>query len=261
MFQAIRNWRRRRMLATAAIPEPLWRQALEALPFLAICTEDELSRLRERVIVFLSEKSIVGAAGFAVTPLMRVLIAMQACAPALWLDEDCYDGWENVVVYPDEFIIAREFEDEAGVVHRHREQLAGESMPGGPVVLSWSDVEAGADWNSAGMNLVIHEFAHKLDMRNGEANGCPPLPAEIRPHHWQEAMNVAYEHFRARVESGEDTAIDPYAAESPAEFFAVLSEVFFAEPRLLLLEYAGVYDLMRRFYRQDPARRAELLME
>jgi Mlc titration factor MtfA (ptsG expression regulator) len=261
MFATIRNWRRRRMLATAAIPEPLWRQALEALPFLAIYTEDELVRLRERVIVFLSEKGIVGAAGFVVTPLMRVVIAMQACAPALCLDADCYDGWENVIVYPDEFIIAREFEDEAGVVHRHREQLAGESMPGGPVVLSWSDVEAGADWDAAGMNLVIHEFAHKLDMRNGEANGCPPLPTDIRPRHWQEAMTAAYEHFRARVDSGEDTAIDPYAAESPAEFFAVASEVFFAEPALLLHEYASVYDLLRRFYGQDPARRAGLLMQ
>jgi Mlc titration factor MtfA (ptsG expression regulator) len=261
MFEAIRNWRRKRMLATAAIPEPLWRQALEALPFLAIYTEDELRRLRERVVVFLSEKSIVGAAGFVVTPLMRVVIAMQACAPALCLAADCYDGWENVVVYPDEFIISREFEDEAGVVHRHREQLAGESMAGGPVVLSWSDVEAGADWEAAGMNLVIHEFAHKLDMRNGEANGCPPLPADIRPRHWQQAMNVAYQHFRARVDGGENTAIDPYAAESPAEFFAVLSEVFFAEPALLLHEYSVVYDLFRRYYRQDPAQRAELLME
>jgi Mlc titration factor MtfA (ptsG expression regulator) len=261
MFEAIRNWRRRRTLATAAIPELLWRQALQALPFLAIYTEDELKRLRERVVVFLSEKSIVGAAGFAVTPLMRVLIAMQACAPTLWLDADCYDGWENVVVYPDQFIVAREFEDEAGVVHRHREALAGESMPGGPVVLSWPDVEAGADWDVAGMNLVIHEFAHKLDMRNGEANGCPPLPADIQPHDWQQAMRLAYEHFRTLVESGVDTAIDPYAAESPAEFFAVLSEVFFAEPALLLHEYAAIYDLLRRFYRQDPARRAELLME
>jgi hypothetical protein len=192
---------------------------------------------------------------------MRVLIAMQACAPALWLDADCYDGWENVIVYPDEFIIAREFEDEAGVVHRHREQLAGESMPGGPVVLSWSDVEAGADWDSAGMNLVIHEFAHKLDMRNGDANGCPPLPPDMRPNDWQRTMKIAYEHFRARVESEEDTAMDPYAAESPAEFFAVLSEVFFAEPALLLHEYADVYDLLRRYYRQDPARRSELLMD
>ena len=211
MFEAIRNWRRRRTLATAAIPETLWRQALDALPFLAIYTEDEIKRLRERVVVFLSEKGIVGAAGFA--------------------------------------------------VHRHREQLAGESMPGGPVVLSWSDVEAGADWDSAGMNLVIHEFAHKLDMRNGDANGCPPLQADMRPNDWQRTMKIAYEHFLARVESEEDTDIDPYAAESPAEFFAVLSEVFFAEPALLLREYADVYDLLRRYYRQDPARRSELLMD
>lgn len=261
MFEAIRNWRRRRMLAKTAIPDVLWRQGLEALPFLAIYTEDELRRLRERVVVFLTEKSIVGGAGFAVTPLMRVLIAMQACVPALCLDANCYEGWENVIVYPDEFIIAREFEDEAGVVHRGREQLAGESMPGGPVVLSWSDVEAGSDWDASGMNLVIHEFAHKLDMRSGEANGCPPLPTDIRPRQWQQAMGAAYEHFRSRVESGEQTAIDPYAAESPAEFFAVLSEVFFAEPALLVHEYAGVYELLRRFYRQDPARRAQLLMD
>ena len=261
MFAAIRRWRRRRLLATAAIPDPLWRQALEALPFLALYTEAELVRLRERVVIFLSEKSIVGAAGFVVTPRMRVVIAMQACAPALWMDADCYDGWENVVVYPDEFITAREVEDDAGVVHHRREQLAGESMPGGPVVLSWSDVEADQDWSSTGMNLVIHEFANKLDMRNGEANRFPPLPAEIRTHEWQRAMAAAYEHFCARVDAGEETAIDPYAAESPAEFFAVLSEVFFAEPVLLLREYPEVYALFRRYYRQDPARRAQLLME
>ncbi|MGH8712723.1 MAG: zinc-dependent peptidase [Casimicrobiaceae bacterium] len=255
MFAAIRNWRRRRTLATAAIPDALWRRGLEALPFLAIYTEDELIRLRERVVVFLSEKSIVGGGRFEVTPLMRVVIAMQACALALCLDPDSFDGWENVIVYPDQFVIAHEFEDEAGVVHRRREELAGESMPGGPLVLSWSDVEASADWAAAGMNLVIHEFAHKLDMRNGEANGRPPLPADIPPRLWQEAMNTAYQHFRTRVEAGEDTAIDPYAADSPAEFFAVLSEVFFAEPGLLLREYGRVYDLFRRFYRQDPASR------
>jgi Mlc titration factor MtfA (ptsG expression regulator) len=261
LFDALRRLRRKRILRTAALPDSLWRAACDALPFLAIYTDDERTRLRDLVVLFLDAKSIVGAQGHAVTPLQRTIIAIQACVLVLYLDMAYYDGWENVIVYPDEFIIAREFEDEAGVVHRHREQLAGESMPGGPVVLSWSDVEAGADWDAAGMNLVIHEFAHKLDMRNGEANGCPPLPTDIRPRHWQEAMTAAYEHFRARVESGKDTAIDPYAAESPAEFFAVASEVFFVEPALLLHEYAKVYDLLRRFYGQDPARRAELLME
>ena len=134
-------------------------------------------------------------------------------------------------------------------------------MPGGPVVLSWPDVEASADWASAGMNLVIHEFAHKLDMRSGEANGCPPLPAEMPPRSWQKAMNAAFEHFRAPRRAGEDTAIDPYAAESPAEFFAVLSEVFFADPTLLLHEYPKIYELFAWFYRQDPASRTELLLE
>ncbi len=135
------------------------------------------SRLREKVVLFLDAKGIVGARGHEVTPLQRVIIAIQACVLVLNLDFAYYDGFENVIVYPGEFVPGWEWEDEAGVVHRNDAPLAGEAMPGGPVVLSWPDVEAGADWDDAGMNLVIHEFAHKIDMRDGEANGCPPLPA------------------------------------------------------------------------------------
>ena len=261
MLDTIRKWQRRRVLAHAAIPEALWRDALESLPFLAIYTEAELARLRELVVLFLSKKSIVAARGFEVTPRMRVMIAIQACVLILHLDPRYYDGWENVIVYPDEFIAELEFEDEVGVVHRRHEPLAGESMPGGPVVLSWQDVEASVDWSTAGMNLVIHEFAHKLDMRSGAANGCPPLPAEMPPRSWQKAMNAAFEHFRGRIEKGEETAIDPYAAEDPAEFFAVLSEVFFVDPTLLLHEYPKIYELFSWFYKQDPASRTELLLE
>ncbi|HVP87537.1 MAG TPA: M90 family metallopeptidase [Casimicrobiaceae bacterium] len=261
MFEAIRRWRERRILSSSAIPEDLWREALEALPFLAVYTEPELERLRERVVLFLNAKSIVGAERFEVTPLMRAMIAIQACVLTLNLDQRFYDGWENVIVYPEEFVTNLEYEDDAGVVHRRAEPLAGEAMPGGPVVLSWPDIEASADWSATGMNLVIHEFAHKIDMRNGEANGFPPLPPEMPRRGWQKTMSDAYAHFRARVEKGEDTAIDPYAAESPAEFFAVLSEVFFADPTLLRLEYPRVYQLFAQFYRQDPASRTELLLE
>ena len=105
------------------------------------------------------------------------------------------------------------------------------------------------------MNLVIHEFAHKIDMRNGDANGCPPLPAEMSPHVWKKTMLAAYEHFQMRVDRGDRTAIDPYAAESPAEFFAVLSEVFFVEPRAAAARVPGVYQQFARFYRQEPAAR------
>jgi len=261
MFDAIRKWRRKRILAGSAIPDELWREALEALPFLAIYTETELARLRERVVLFLSDKSIVPAKGFHVTPLMRVMIAIQACVLTLNLGPHYYEGWENVIVYPDEFVTGLEYEDEAGVVHRRDEPLAGEAMPGGPVILSWPDVEASADWSASGMNLVLHEFAHKIDMKSGEANGCPPLPADIPAHAWQQTMGAAYEHFRRRAEAAEDTALDPYAADSPAEFFAVLSEVFFAEPTLLQAEYPAVYRLFAQFYRQDPASRTELLLE
>jgi MtfA peptidase len=259
MFGALTRWRQRRVLRRAAIPGALWSEAVARLPFLRIYTDAELLRLREKVVLFLDAKGIVGAQGHAVTPLQRVIIAIQACVLVLNLDAAYFDGFENVIVYPGEFVPGWEWEDEAGVVHRNDAPLAGEAMPGGPVVLSWPDVEAGADWEDAGMNLVIHEFAHKIDMRDGEANGCPPLPPGMSVAEWRAAFGAAYEDFCSRVDRGEDTAIDPYAAESPAEFFAVLSEVFFADPELLHDEYPDVYAQLTGFYRQDPAPRAARL--
>ena len=255
MFESLRRWRRARVLRANAVPEALWREAIGALPFLAIYDAAELARLRDLVVLFLDAKSITGAGGHEVTPLQRVIIAVQACVLVLELDLALYDGWESVVVYPSEFVPRWEWEDEAGVVHVNDEPMAGEAMLRGPVVLSWPDVAASADWHASGMNLVIHEFAHKLDMIGGEADGCPPLPPGVSASAWRRAMRAAYEDFTDRVERDEDTAIDPYAAESPAEFFAVLSEVFFAEATLLAAEYPDVYDLFTQFYRQDPASR------
>jgi len=257
MFDALSRWRQRKVLERAAIPDPLWNEAVTRLPFLAIYTNGEMVRLREKVVLFLDAKGVVGARGHDVTPLQRVIIAIQACVLVLELDMAYYDGFENVIVYPGEFVPGWEWEDEAGVVHRNDDPLAGEAMPRGPVVLSWPDVEASADWESAGMNLVIHEFAHKIDMKSGDANGCPPLPAAMSVPAWEQALSAAYNDFCARVDDGEDTEIDPYAAESPAEFFAVLSEVFFADPLLLRHEYPDVYAQLAAFYRQDPADRAD----
>ena len=259
MLTAMRRWRQRRILRKQAIPDSLWRDAVESLPFLGMYTEAELARLREKVVLFLDAKSIVGARGHVVTARQRVVIALQACVLVLNLELDFYDGWESVVVYPDEFVPGWEWEDEAGVVHTNDEPMAGEAMERGPVILSWADVEASQDWTASGMNLAIHEFAHKLDMRNGAANGCPPLPADMAPHIWKRTMLAAYEHFQKRVAQGDRTTIDPYAAESPAEFFAVLSEVFFVDPALLRYEYLAVYQQFARFYRQEPAVRSQRL--
>ncbi|HYT96578.1 MAG TPA: zinc-dependent peptidase, partial [Casimicrobiaceae bacterium] len=152
MFDAIRKWRERRVLRTAAIPDGLWREAVNAQPFLAIYSEDELARLRQKVILFLSSKGIFGVRGHEVTPLQRTVIAAQACVLVLNLDLALYDDFENVIVYPGEFVPGHEWEDEYGVVHRDNEPLAGEAMPRGPVVLSWPDVEASADWGNEGIN-------------------------------------------------------------------------------------------------------------
>jgi MtfA peptidase len=256
VFEAIRRWRRARVLKSAALPDALWNEALAALPFLDRYTDEELARLRDVVVLFLDAKGIVGARGHVVTALQRVVIAIQACVLILNLDLALYEGFENVIVYPDEFVPGWDWEDEAGVVHKRDDPLAGEAMPRGPVVLSWPDVEASADWEATGMNLVIHEFAHKLDMlEGGDANGCPPLPAGMSRKEWRQALNAAYDDFCARQDRSEDTEIDPYASESPAEFFAVLSEVFFADPQLLAHEYPDVYRQLARFYRQDLASR------
>jgi len=259
MFDTLSKWRQRRLLERSAIPDDLWDEAVGLLPFLALYTDDELRSLRDKVVLFLDAKAIVGARGHVVTPLQRVVIAIEACVLVLHLDLALYDGFENVIVYPGEFVPDWEWEDEAGVVHRNDGPLAGEAMPGGPVVLSWPDVEASADWDEAGMNLVIHEFAHKIDMRGGEASGCPPLPMSMAPDVWKATLASAYDAFCARVDRDEPTEVDPYAAESPAEFFAVLSEVFFADPLLLRHEYPEVYAQMALFFRQDPALRATQL--
>jgi len=254
MFSAFRRWRRRRIIARSSLDAGEWRQTVERLPFLQGLTHSELERLRETVILFLHDKSIHGAAGLTLDAGMQLMIAVQACILILNLDIDYYRGWVEVIVYPDEFVPVVEYTDEAGVVHTEREAKIGEAWLRGPVILSWADVAPHTD--GSGVNVVIHEFAHKLDMLNGDANGFPPLHAGMSRAAWSDAFSAAYADFCRREDTGEDLAIDPYAAESPGEFFAVMSEVFFEIPRVVLALYPKVYGQLRNFYRQDPAARA-----
>ena len=251
MFGFLRRWRRQRIIAGAAIVPALWEETLRRLPFLDGLTTDERARLRDTVILFLHDKSIHGAAGLQIDDGMRLLIAVQACVLVLNLDVDYFRGWVEIIVYPDEFVPSVEYTDEAGVVHVEREARAGEAWLQGPVILSWADVAS----TTEGVNVVIHEFAHKLDMLNGDANGFPPLHKGMNRQSWAAAFSAAYADFCRRVDAYEEVAIDPYAAENPAEFFAVISEAFFDMPHAVLDSYPGVYTQLRDFYRQDPAAR------
>lgn len=190
---------------------------------------------------------------------MQLAIALQACLLTLNLNESSYRGWNEIILYPDEFLRNREETDDVGVVHHSRDILAGESWHGGPLVLSLADVAASGQ--GEGVNVVLHEFAHKLDMLNGDANGFPPLHRGMDAARWSADFSTAYADLCRRVDSGEDTPIDPYATADPAEFFAVLSEVFFEAPDLLHAEYPAIYTHMRQFYRQDPQARLHALLQ
>lgn len=243
----LRNWRRKSILRKSRLDEVAWQSVL-ALPIFSGLTSAERAQLADWVVLFLHDKSIFGAAGLEIDEQVRLTIAAQACLLILKLDPDWYRGWGEIIVYPDQFVPHREFTDEHGIVHESRYPMMGEAWLGGPVILSWADV-ASAGMRD-GVNVVLHEFAHKLDMLNGDANGLPPLHSEMRVQDWADAFKAAYADFCRRVDAGEETAIDPYASESPAEFFAVLTEVFFEAPSLLHTEYPLVYGQMHAFYRQ-----------
>ena len=251
------------------IEPALWREATASYLFMRGLAAGDDARLRALSERFLARKHFSGTHGLEITDRMQVEIAAQACILVLELGDDWYDGWSEIIVYPAQFAPEREVVDEAGVVHLTNDPMAGEAWLGGPVVLSYEDVALTADEHQrvAGYNVVIHEFAHKLDMRNGDPNGHPPLHEEMRSRDWKAAFVAAYEDFSARVDAAESLPehraqaaldalpIDPYAAESAGEFFAVASEAFFETPALLAEAYPRVYGQLRLFYRQDPLAR------
>ena len=253
MLQALRRWRRERTLQRHRIDDDLWRQALRCFVFTRTLTDGEAGRLREIVTLFLASKSLSAAGGHQLTDAMRISIATQACILVLELGVEYYDGWVEVIVYPDEFIPEHTWTDEAGVVHHGRVPHMGQAWLHGPVILSWADVARAGE--ADGFNVVIHEFAHKLDMLNGDANGYPPLHRGMNRTHWRDVFSEAFERFSRKVRRHVYTEIDPYAAESPAEFFAVMSEAFFEIPDIVRADYPEVYEQLRQFYRQDPLAR------
>jgi MtfA peptidase len=245
----------------ALIAAPLeedWRQVF-GLPVFSGLTEAECATLRGLAERLLADKTFTPVSGADLNGPALAAIASLAALPVLNLGYAWYGTWKEIIVYPEQFVPDREVTDDFGVVHRVRQPLSGEAWEGGPLILSLDDVA----WSGLceGYNVVIHEFAHKLDMRNGAVDGLPPLHSDMDPAGWAAAFGPAYDDFCRRVDraerTGEELDIDPYASESPAEFFAVLSEYFFELPDVLSAEYSAVYAQMRRFYRQDPLKRLE----
>lgn len=254
MFGLLTNFRRRRVLARHSIPEPLWQSVVADVPVLSRLDGAQLARLRDLALLFLHEKRIEPARGLAVTDTMRVRIAVLACLPVLELGLDLYEGFVSVIVYPGEFVVRNRQEvDAAGVVHTADDVLSGEAWDRGPLVLAWSEVDVSG--RGTGYNVVAHEFAHKLDGLDGSINGVPPLHRGMRVADWTASFQQAYDELVARLDRGDDTWLDPYAAENPGEFFAVCSEMFFDVPDAFAREYPGLFEQMAAYFRLDLRRR------
>jgi Mlc titration factor MtfA (ptsG expression regulator) len=254
--------------AHVVIPDALWQQVLRSVPFLAELGIEDQSQLRRLSARFLEGKEFHGAQGLIITDLMAVTIAAQACLPVLHFGPGdaplrWYDDFAGIVLHPDEVLAHREVVDEHGVVHLFEEALAGEAMPAGPVMLSWHDVTATS--RDSGYNVVIHEFVHKLDLRDGVADGCPPLPAGFMGHvtprqaraNWQDTLQTAYSAFREELIrserfGGEPPWLDAYGAASIDEFFAVTSEAYFVNRSRFVREFASLVPQFDAFFR--PAR-------
>ncbi len=277
-------------VARRAIPDDLWKRTLVRYPFLPRRDAADTQELRRLTSLFLDRKEFSTSGGLQLTDAMAVAIAAQACLPVLRLGLQSYDGFVGIVVHPDQVLAQREVADDDGVVHAYNELLAGEAMQGGPVMLSWPDVRLGGSTGAAvfgastspgalsapmdprasrsaagpgavgpvgpdalrGYNVVIHEFAHVLDMADGVADGVPILPPELPAKEWRHTLGRELDRFTALVQAGTDTALDPYGAQGEEEFFAVASESFFVAPQGMLQEHPALYKLFTRYYRQDP---------
>ncbi len=242
----------RYILHRYAINHELWLETERRIAILHGLSSVEKVHLRELGTLFLHEKNFVGVQGLELDEFMRLSIAVQACLPVLKLGIKLLEGWIDVIVYPGPFRVHRDAVDSSGVVHHQEQILSGESWSRGPIILSWADVEQDIAAPNSGRNVVIHEIAHKLDALNGTCNGFPPLHTNMSITQWTTILTTAYRSLISELERGHCPAIDPYAANSPAEFFAVISEYFFSAPETLQSHYADVYRQLLVYYRQNP---------
>jgi hypothetical protein len=244
------------------IVDQRWRRALRRVEMLRRLPEPDRLRLRGLAGRFMQQKSISPAAGLVLDDNRRLTLALISCIPVLQLGFDWLDGWTELIVYPGQFRVRREqLDDSTGVMDEWDDALAGEAWDRGPVVVSWADVRADLEQPGLGCNVLIHEIAHKLDALDGSIDGVPPLPA-ARRQRWIDVFQSAYEALRRQRDQLEAqdgasdqplaTSIDAYAAESPDEFFAVVSEYHFSAPQQLREAMPAVAAELQQFYGASP---------
>lgn len=257
LMQWLNNLLTRYTLKRHPLNHAQWQALMASSPLFSHLSAVEKAHLRELTILFLQHKHFTGAQGLEVDDTIKIAIAAQACLLLINLNFDYFDDWSDVVVYPDSFKVRHHQTDELGIVSDEEQTLGGEAWLKGPVIIAWDSAAAVLQAPQRGHNVVIHEFAHKLDMLNGKANGMPPLHADMPRQEWTQALSSAFDALQQQIQRGHRTLIDPYAATSAAEFFAVCSELFFSAPQKLHHAFPKVYEQLSLFYRQDTLKRQQ----
>ena len=244
----------RRLLGRAPDPidDAIWQQVAARVAWVAALDPGRAQRLRALASRFLQRKTITPIEPLALDPAQCATLAALCCLPLLEFGPEGLHGWSQLIVYPDAFRVNRSHVDAAGVLYEWDDELIGEAWDGGPLILSWADVEADLDDPYAGFCVAVHEMAHKLDALDGVLDGTPPLPRAWQ-REWARDFQQAYDGFVAAVDAGREVAVDPYAAEAPEEFFAVCSEYHFSDPALLRVHLPRVARHLERFYGRSPA--------
>jgi hypothetical protein len=247
-------WRRYQRRKVQAQPfSTQWRAIIkQRMPYFRALPTDLQLQLKKHIQVFIAEKQFIGCDGITVTDEMRVTIAAQACLLLLNRPDYYYPKLQQILIYPAAFIVHGAAPDAAGVVSEQRHVLSGESWGQGKVVLSWQDAMQGAAKPHDGRNVVIHEFAHQLDQEKGLATGAPLLSRSSDYQQWSAVMQQAFSQLQQQTASGHTGLLDGYGATNPAEFFAVISEVFFEQPQQLHQQYPALYQQLSQFYRLNP---------
>lgn len=251
MFDFFKNRRRE---ALRAQPLSVEERALldKNIPYLKNLSAEDRNELEGLVQIFLAEKSFEGCGGLSLDDEIKLTIAGQACLLLLHRETDIYPNVDSILVYPSAYRVPTAQRDGAVVIEEEQTRL-GESWQRGLVVLAWDHVLSGAAQPRDGQNVVLHEFAHQLDSEDGVMNGTPELGPRARYTSWAHVLGDEFEELSRRLHAGRSSDIDPYGATNAAEFFAVLTEMFFEKPRALKRRHPGLYEELATFYKQDPA--------
>lgn len=258
MFDWLRD-RRREQILEQPFPDEQRAVLQKNVGHYARLLPDEQQRLRDLVQVFVAEKHWEGCGGLTLSEEMKFTIAAQACMLILELPHRLYENVESIFVYPSAVLRPEQpqgvFVRSHGLVASGPIALLGEAHVRGPVVLAWDRVLRDGRAERDGHNLVYHEFAHKLDMLDGTPDGTPPLVSKEQRERWHQVCERVFLDLRRRTQRGERTFIDDYGSTNEAEFFAVVTEQFFEQPRALQRAEPDLYQVLSAFYRQDPASR------